>query len=374
MIGAETMLVQRVATRRTVIRLLLTATLCLSSALPASAAPAAPVAGETAAPAPAIDEEAARLGQALRQEVPHLIVDKPDSARAWIEYAQAAIAPGGYKIDRPQLLVVVDRNPRVQQMRIVLARPDAPWQSLGGSKVSTGRPRGFEHFLTPTGVFSHTDRILDWRAEGTFNENHVRGLGMEGMRVWDFGWQRAVKGWGPPGGVGTMRLLLHATDPATLERRIGSAASDGCVRIPTAMNRFLDLHGVLDSDYEQTAKRNARFAAAPRPDADGPRRQRAGDHRFLGRSGVAGFDHASGSGAEPGVRAGAASPGGWGEREEQGEKPRPAPSPASVRRIQASPPGIARGTVRAGLKPKAPPRRSDRTWPDRHAIASLRAQ
>ena len=261
MIGAETMLVQRVATRRTVIGLLLTAALCLSSALPASAAPAAPVAGETAAPAPAIDEEAARLGQALRQEVPHLIVDTPDSARAWIEYAQAAIAPGGYKIDRPQLLVVVDRNPRVQQMRIVLARPDAPWQSLGGSKVSTGRPRGFEHFLTPTGVFPHTDRILDWRAEGTFNENHVRGLGMEGMRVWDFGWQRAVKGWGPPGGVGKMRLLLHATDPATLERRIGSAASDGCVRIPTAMNRFLDLHGVLDSDYEQTAKRNARFAA-----------------------------------------------------------------------------------------------------------------
>ena len=264
MIGAE--IVQRVATRRTVIGLLLTAALCLSSALPESAAPAAPVSGETAAPSPAVDEQAAQLGQALRQEVPNLIVDTPDSARAWIEYAQAAIAPGGYKIDRPQLLVVVDRNPRVQQMRIVLARPDAPWQSLGGSKVSSGRPHGFEHFLTPTGVFPHTDRILDWRAEGTFNENHVRGLGIEGMRVWDFGWQRAVKGWGPPGGVGKMRLLLHATDPATLERRIGRAASDGCVRIPTAMNRFLDVHGVLDSDYERAAQRNARFAALLLPD------------------------------------------------------------------------------------------------------------
>ena len=266
MIGVETMLVQRVATRRTVIGLLLTAALCLASALPASAAPAAPVAGETAAPSPTIDEQAAQLGQALRQEVPNLIVDTPDSARAWIEYAQAAIAPGGHKIDRPQLLVVVDRNPRVQQMRIVLARPDAPWQSLGGSKVSTGSPHGFEHFLTPTGVFPHTDRILDWRAEGTFNENHVRGLGIQGMRVWDFGWQRGVKGWGPPGGVGKMRLLLHATDPATLERRIGRAASDGCVRIPTAMNRFLDIHGVLDSDYERAAQRNARFAALLLPD------------------------------------------------------------------------------------------------------------
>src|SRR5207244_647898 len=87
------------------------------------------------------------------------------------------------------------------------------------SKVSTGSPHGFEHFLTPTGVFPHTDRILDWRAEGTFNENHVRGLGLEGMRVWDLGWQRAVKGWGPPGGVGKMRLLLHATDPAQPSRR-----------------------------------------------------------------------------------------------------------------------------------------------------------
>src|SRR5205814_9023175 len=123
---------------------------------------------------PTLDEEAAGLGQGLRQEVPHIVVDTPDSAQAWIEYAQAAIARGGYNIDRPQLLVVVDRNPRVQQMRIVLARPDAPWHSLGRSKVSTGSPHGFEHFLTPTGDFPHTDPILDWRAEGTFPENHVR--------------------------------------------------------------------------------------------------------------------------------------------------------------------------------------------------------
>ena len=266
MIGAETILVQRVATRPIVFGLLLAAAFSLSSALPASAAPAAPAAGEAAAPSSTPDEEAARLGQALRQEVPHLVVDTTETAQAWIEYAQTVIARGGYKIDRPQLLVVVDRNPRVQQMRIVLARPDAPWQSLGGSKVSTGSPHGFEHFLTPTGVFPHTDRILDWRAEGTFNENHVRGFGLEGMRVWDFGWQPAVKGWGPPGGVGKMRLLLHATDPATLERRIGRPASDGCVRIPTAMNRFLDVHGVLDSDYERAAQRNARFAALLLPD------------------------------------------------------------------------------------------------------------
>jgi len=56
MISAETMLVQRVATRRTVIRLLLTAALCLSSAPPASAAPAARWPVKRGA-GPAIDEE-----------------------------------------------------------------------------------------------------------------------------------------------------------------------------------------------------------------------------------------------------------------------------------------------------------------------------
>ena len=58
-----------------------------------------------------------------------------------------------------------------------------------------------------------------------------------------------------------MRLLFHATDPATLERRLGRAASEGCVRIPTEMDRFLDAHGVLDRDYEKAAQTKARFAA-----------------------------------------------------------------------------------------------------------------
>jgi hypothetical protein len=247
--------------------LVLAAALCLASPTTGSAAPAAAEAsGTPATQSPTVDEEAAGLAQALRQEVPGLISDTPESAQAWIAYAQTVIAPAGYKVGRPQLLVVVDRNPRVQQMRIVLARPDGAWQSLGGAKVSTGLPRGFEHFLTPTGVFLHTNRIVDWRAEGTYNENHVRGLGAEGMRVWDFGWQRALKGWGPPGGLGKMRLLMHATDPATLERRIGRPASDGCVRIPTAMNHFLDIHGVLDADYERAARQNVRLAALLRPD------------------------------------------------------------------------------------------------------------
>jgi hypothetical protein len=55
--------------------------------------------------------------------------------------------------------------------------------------------------------------------------------------------------------------LLHATDPANLEHRLGRPASKGCVRIPAAMNRFLDRHGVLDADYERVARSDPGFAA-----------------------------------------------------------------------------------------------------------------
>lgn len=231
-----------------------------------TAAAASPTAGPASPPqAPVADAEAARLREALRQAVPGLVVDTPQTEQLWVALTQAELAATRQQITRPELLVVVDRNPRVQQMRILLARPDGPWQSLGGAKVSTGRPGGFEHFLTPTGTFRHTDAILDWRAEGTPNDHNVRGLGAAGMRIWDFGWQQAVKGWGP-GGIGRMRLLLHATDPASLERRIGRAASNGCIRIPTAMDRFLDAHGILDADYERVARRNVRFASLLLPD------------------------------------------------------------------------------------------------------------
>jgi lipoprotein-anchoring transpeptidase ErfK/SrfK len=207
-----------------------------------------------------VDGETVRLRTALGREVPRLIVDPPAAERRWIERSQAAVSGSNERIDRPQLLVVVDRNPRVQQMRILVARPDADWQDLGGTRVSTGQTGRFDYYLTPTGVFLHTDAILDWRAEGTFNENHIRGLGLKGMRVWDFGWQTAIKGWGTEE-QGQIRLLIHATDPANLERRLGRPASKGCVRIPAAMNRFLDRRGVLDADYERVALEDPRFAA-----------------------------------------------------------------------------------------------------------------
>jgi lipoprotein-anchoring transpeptidase ErfK/SrfK len=248
--------------------LLIMVSACAEAPVPRSGTPTAQPAAlnpSTAEPpvSAALDDkpEVARLRAALMREVPSVIIDKSEREQAWITETKAAIAAGGPTIDRPQLLVVVDRNPDVQQMRIVLARPNGAWESLGGSKASTGQTGRRDYYLTPVGVFLHTDAILDWRAEGTFNANHIRGLGLKGMRVWDFGWQLATKGWGTGEDQGEIRLLLHATDPAYLEQRLGHPASKGCVRIPAAMNRFLDHYGILDSDYEQVAKADPRFEA-----------------------------------------------------------------------------------------------------------------
>jgi hypothetical protein len=222
--------------------------------------PIQPTPAATVAPASSpkfeasIEREVARLRAALLQDVSHHTVDDTDGDRAWIIRAQVSINAAPIAINGTQLVVVVDRNPRVQELRIILARPDSPWEVIGGSKVSTGQAGRRGYFITPVGVFLHTDGILDYRALGTFNENHIRGLGLKGMRVWDFGWQIAEKGWHAERDMGEIRLLMHATDPDSVELRLGRPASQGCIRIPTTMNRFLDKYGVLDADYERAAR------------------------------------------------------------------------------------------------------------------------
>ncbi len=210
------------------------------------------------------EAELLRLRDALSHEVPHLVPRTLASDTAWIALTRAAAAAAQLLTDRPQLLVVVDRNPRVQQLAVVLAMPEGEWQVVGGTEVSTGSTGRYDHYVTPCGVFRLTDEILGYRAEGTLNENGIRGLGVKGMRVWDFGWQVAMKGWnagpGKPDRI-PIRLMMHATDPDKLEQRIGHPASQGCIRIPAAMNRFLDRHGVLDAEYERSAVTDARFRA-----------------------------------------------------------------------------------------------------------------
>jgi hypothetical protein len=255
----------------TIIGLLLIVAGCVQSPAPrlgaANKLPARIAITKALPPSPSVDleGEAAGLRAALTREVPGAVVDAPAEGQAWIALSRVAVAASNQSIDRAQILVVVDRNPGVQQLRLVLARSDAPWQDLGGGKVSTGESDRRGYYVTPTGVFPHTDLILDWRAAGTFNAQHIRGLGRKGMRVWDFGWQEAARGWGTQE-QGEIRLLMHATDPDYLEQRLGHPASKGCVRIPDAMNRFLDRHGILDADYARAAPLDRRFAALLLPD------------------------------------------------------------------------------------------------------------
>ncbi len=238
----------------------------LVPAAPFAAAP--PVAVPLLPPLPApLDEvsrevEVLRLRESLRREVPNLVLRSAAGDAGWIALARAEAATAGFVPDRPQLLVVVDRNPRVQGLAVVMAVPDGAWKVVGATRVSTGSVGRFDHYVTPRGVFRVTDAILGFRAEGTLNGNGIRGLGVKGMRVWDFGWQRARKGWtesvGKPDST-PIRLMMHATDPDKLEQRIGQPASQGCIRIPTALNRFLDRHGVLDAEYERVAVTDIRF-------------------------------------------------------------------------------------------------------------------
>ncbi len=217
-------------------------------------------------PAPAVDRAVALLREALVREVPSLRTVSPARSAAWVTRARAALEKADQMPVDPQLAVVVDRNPAVEQMVLMVIAPDRPWQVLGADHVSTGQAGRRDYYFTPVGVFAHTDAILDFRAEGTVNENGVRGLGSQGMRVWDFGWQWAIKGWREDGEGGDIRLQMHATDPELLESRLGRPASEGCIRLSSAMDRFLDRHGVLDADYERAAVDDIRYRALLRPD------------------------------------------------------------------------------------------------------------
>jgi hypothetical protein len=231
---------------------------------PAPIVPPPPLAPDMRLGTAEVVAEIGRLRKSLAAEVPQLVPLTPDSDRRWTRLARAQLAATHTEILRPQLIVVVDRSVKVQQLALIVAQPDDPYDVIGVVHVSTGQSGRFDHYVTPTGVFRHTDAILDYRAQGTYNENHIRGLGLKGMRVWDFGWQWAHKGWSPAVGKPLeiqIRLEMHATDPAVLEQRIGRTASQGCVRIPSTMNRFLDRHGVLDAIYERAAVTDIRYRA-----------------------------------------------------------------------------------------------------------------
>jgi hypothetical protein len=193
------------------------------------------------------DQDRPPLADIFQRQVDRKL-DLPENERRKYADLLAEKLPAAER-DTPQYVLLVDRNRFVQAAMIFRIRPDGDLEFVGASPVSTGKPGKFEHFTTPTGVFKHSIENPDFRAEGTLNEFGIRGYGRKGMRVYDFGWQKAEKGWGD-GGVGTLRLQMHATDPDRLESRLGTAQSEGCVRIPATLNTFIDEYAILDGDYE----------------------------------------------------------------------------------------------------------------------------
>lgn len=200
----------------------------------------------------------AALSQAFEREVRPLIQIPGAVVSGYRERLQRQLLDLGLQLDAPQLLVLVDRNPKVQALLIFWGSATQPWQLIGASPVSTGLPGRYEHFETPLGVFEHSLFNPDFRAEGTKNDLGIRGYGRKGARVFDFGWVPATKGWGNHG-LSVMRLQMHATDPDFLERRLGSAQSKGCIRISASLNEFMDRLGVLDQDYEEELRSGRRL-------------------------------------------------------------------------------------------------------------------
>ncbi|WP_412023748.1 hypothetical protein [Burkholderia cepacia] len=235
-----------------------------SAAEPASAASAVP-ASEAEAPAPTpprqhppLSAEEAKNATAraidmrkrFTQEVTRRLNVPMSEQRAYGARLQKALADADLGDLAGEYVAMVDRSSNVQALFIYFrATPANAWLMIGASPVGTGLPGKYDHFLTPLGVFHHSPDNMDFRAEGTTNENGIRGYGLRDMRIYDFGWEDGERGWGK-GGVSPMRFQMHATDPDRLESLLGIRHSKGCVRIPASLNTFFDRHGLLDDDYQ----------------------------------------------------------------------------------------------------------------------------
>jgi hypothetical protein len=217
-----------------------------------------------AAPGPA------ELAAHYARTVDRRLAPPPAEVQSYAALLRRELQGAGITLEQPQYLVLVDRSPQVQALLLFWLAPDSELL-IGAAPVSTGRTGEYDYFETPTGVYAHTPAVPDFRAEGSYNEFGIRGFGLQGTRVFDFGWQSGRRGWGA-GGTSAMRLLLHATDPDRLEPLLGSVESKGCIRIPASLIQLLDQYGLLDADYEEAVRAGRRFwvlspQRTPVPDA-----------------------------------------------------------------------------------------------------------
>jgi hypothetical protein len=204
------------------------------------------------------DDPASVLAAAYAREVDRRLAVPADEQRAYAGRLRRALSAGGVVDFEPQFFLLVDRSPAVQAVFVYWLAAAGAWRFVGASPVSTGYPGGYEYFITPLGVFEHTPAIMDFRAEGTRNAYGIRGYGIRGMRVFDFGWAEAERTWDTRGR-SPMRLQMHATDPDLLENQLGRPRSKGCIRIPATLNVLIDRRGVLDAEYEREGQQGRRL-------------------------------------------------------------------------------------------------------------------
>ncbi|MES2037970.1 MAG: L,D-transpeptidase [Pseudomonadota bacterium] len=214
-------------------------------------------------------ESALSLKDIYASTVVQQVQPPPEDLQFYIDQMVVALTSTNISNLPSQYILLVDRNPKVQVVMLFWLDQEGQYQFIGASPVSTGRSPGFEHFETPIGVYTHSLANLDYRAEGSKNSKGIRGYGAKGRRVFDFGWQKAKKGWGDKI-IADMRLQMHATDPGILESRLGTVQSKGCVRIPGTLNFLLDRYSVMDADYIQGLAEGKKFWVLDKNREDNP--------------------------------------------------------------------------------------------------------
>jgi hypothetical protein len=206
-------------------------------------------------------EDGTSLASVFRNEV-DLRLELPEAEQThYAQLLESALASAATPFSGSQYILLLDRAPNVQAIILYwldLSTFPPRFHYIGASPASTGKPGRIGHFITPLGVYAHSLKNKDFRAEGTPNRNGILGYGRKGMRIFDFGWVQAERGWSS-GSLGQMRLLLHATDPERLEHQLGTPSSKGCIRISATLNTFLDRYGLLDADYEQALAQGKRL-------------------------------------------------------------------------------------------------------------------
>lgn len=148
---------------------------------------------QVAAPVSAASAEVSTLRAAHEKLVTKRTILDPSREKLLLTAGQQTFAAAGKAWPVGELLLLVDRHPKGQEAVVAVATPGG-WDLIGSSKISSGKPGSFDHFYTPLRLLENTTAHPSFRAEGTFNENKIRGYGLKGMRIFDLGWTPAQKG------------------------------------------------------------------------------------------------------------------------------------------------------------------------------------